>query len=87
MLKICVHPDFGTQFLHGNVLNEFRSCRSPNWAYDSFLKIPRCLVYFLKFQLMFRCGFAGIGLEVKSVQRESDSKQQTLGLFFQGFQL
>ena len=41
---------------------------------------------FPKFQIMIRCGFGAIGLEVKSVRRESESEQQTLGFSFRSFQ-
>ncbi len=34
---------------------------------------------------MILCGFGTIGLEVKAVQRESDSEQQTLGFLFESF--
>ena len=40
----------------------------------------------LNFKIMIHCGFGAIGLEVKSVQRESDSEQRTLGFVFKGFQ-
>ena len=34
---------------------------------------------------MNRCNFGAIGLEVKAVQRESDSEQRTLGFLFEDF--
>ena len=67
--------EFEQSFLTRNVLSDFGSYRSPNWACDSFLKIPRCLVCFPKFQLIIRCGLEAIGFEVKSVQKEYDFEQ------------
>ena len=48
VLKISVHLGFEHSFSTRNVLNEFGSFRSPNWACDNFLKILICLVCFPK---------------------------------------
>ena len=48
VLKLVFISDLNTVFLTRNVLSDFGSYRSPNPAYDSFLKIPRCLVFFPK---------------------------------------
>ncbi len=43
-LKIVVHLGFGHSFHTQNGFDDFGSCRSLNWAYDSLFEIPRCLV-------------------------------------------
>ena len=52
-LKIVVHLDFENNFHTQNCFDEFGSCGSPNYVYDSFLESPICLFSFPKISAFF----------------------------------
>ena len=83
--KLGVHPEFEHSFLTRNVLSDFGSFRSPKRECDSFLKIPRCLVCFLKILAINSFWFQNYRSWSESYFQEVRTRATNLLIFFQRF--